>query len=67
MTGFLLGIRNGRIALWKEEDPLPLYVFPISADALPTADRAALERGIHVADPTALAKLLEDYRDFFPR
>ena len=32
--GFLLGISDGYIALWKDEDPVP-QVFPYRADRLP--------------------------------
>lgn len=59
--GFLLGIHDGRVALWADDDPQPLQVFPYQASLLPEADQAALRRGIHVDSPRELAKLLEDY------
>lgn len=59
--GFLLGIHQGRIALWKDDDPQPVKVFPYYASMLPKADQQALEKGIYLDDDTDLRKLLEDY------
>jgi len=59
--GFLLGIHQGRVALWKDNDPKPIKVFPYYASMLPKADQQALEKGIHLDDDVDLRKLLEDY------
>lgn len=59
--GFLLGIHNGRLALWKDEDPEPVRVFPYSVSLLPEKDRRELKKGVPVRDGTELAKRLEDY------
>lgn len=59
--GFLLGIHQGRIALWKDDDPKPVKVFPYYASMLPKADQQALERGIYLDDDADLRSLLEDY------
>lgn len=59
--GFLLGIRDGYIALWKDGDPEPAEVFPYRAEMLPEADRNALERGIPIHSERALQELLQDY------
>ena len=61
MFGFLLGVRNGYIALWRDGDAKPVQVFPYRAEMLPDADRQALEKGIHIADEDELKRLLEDY------
>lgn len=66
LWGFLLGIKNGYVALWAGEDPAPVYVSPVRASELPPADQLLLRRGIPITDPSALARLLEDYRDFLP-
>lgn len=61
LLGFLVGIHDGYVAIWKDEDPQPVYVSPISADALPEQDRQALEKGIHLPNAEALTKAIEDY------
>lgn len=58
---FILGSRNGYIALWKDSEPEPIRIFPYCVHSLPEADRQALERGIRITDETALKNLLEDY------
>lgn len=59
--GFLLGIRNGKVTLWQDEDPHPVHVFDIRADSLPPADQVLLRRGIHLADQEELWHILENY------
>lgn len=59
--GFLLGIRDGYIALWQDGGPEPVRVFPYRAELLPAADQKALAEGIHLDDEKQLAQLLEDY------
>ena len=59
--GFLLGIHNGKIALWQDEDPQPIKIFPFSAQMLPVADRRALEEGIRFETKEDLMRLMEDY------
>lgn len=61
LLGFLLGIHDGRIALWQGEDPQPVRVFPYSASALPPEDYRALEKGIAIESPADLVKFLEDF------
>lgn len=58
---FILGSRDGFIALWKDSDPEPVRVFPYSVASLPEADQKALEKGIHIEDAEDLKHLLEDY------
>ena len=59
--GFLLGIHQGRIALWKGNDPEPYKVFPYYASMLPKAERNALKKGIYLENEEQLRKLVEDY------
>lgn len=61
LFGFLLGIHNGKIALWKDDDPEPIRVFPYQASLLPEKDQDALEQGIHIRDRSQLTRILEDY------
>lgn len=57
----LLGVKNGYLALWKDEDPEPVHIFPVRIRSLPPADQLALRRGIFAEDLQALLSLLEDY------
>ena len=59
--GFLLGVKNGYIALWKDGCTEPVRVFPYRAQSLPLRDQQALEQGIRVEDEESLVGLLEDY------
>ncbi len=59
--GFLLGIHDGRIALWQGEDPEPIQVFPYRASMLPEADQNALQKGIRFESIEQMRSLLEDY------
>ena len=61
LAGFLLGIRDGRIALWKENQATPSRIFSTQPDMLPVADQLALRRGIVLDSETELAHMLEDY------
>ncbi len=58
---FLLGIHDGKIALWSGDDPEPVKVFPYYASLLPKADQDALKKGIPIESSEDLRKLLEDY------
>lgn len=61
LAGFLVGIHNGRIAIWQGEDPQPKAVLPYQADLLPEADRIALENGIRLDSRADLTRFLEDF------
>lgn len=62
-AGFLLGIREGRLTLWREGESHPEQVYDIRADSLPPADRLLLSRGIPVESREKLWELLENYLD----
>lgn len=61
LLGFLLGIHEGKIALWKDNDPQPMQVFPYRAEMLPEADQNALKKGIRVKSLSELQELIQDY------
>ncbi len=58
--GFLLGISDGKIALWTDGKAEPT-IFPYHAELLPEPDQNRLMDGIRVEDEAELARLLEDY------
>ena len=58
---FLLGCRDGFIALWKIPEPDPVCVFPYRVSSLPPQDRERLQKGIRVETTEELEQLLEDY------
>ena len=59
--GFLLGIYEGKIALWKDGQEKPVKVLPYQASMLPEADQEKLEKGIRVESLRELHKMIEDY------
>lgn len=61
--GFLLGIRDGRLALWQEGSGHPLQIYDIRADTLPPADQLQLRRGIRLQTRQELWQVLENYMD----
>ena len=61
LAGFLVGIHNGRIAIWKGDDPQPIKILPYLAELLPEADRTALENGIILDTREDLIRFLEDH------
>ena len=61
LFGFILGIHEGKVALWKDGQKKPVTVFPYQASTLPEADQQRLKEGIHVDSLGELYKLIEDY------
>ena len=59
--GFILGIQDGYIALWKDGCEKPVEVFPFQAQLLPEADQKSLANGIRIENAGQLARLMEDY------
>ena len=59
--GFLLGIQDGYIALWKDGCEKPVEVFPFQARLLPEADQKRLQEGIRIESAEELSRLMEDY------
>lgn len=60
MLGFLLGVKDGRIALWKDGAKEPWKVFPYPVCALPAETQQALRNGIRVDSTQQLDQLLEN-------
>ena len=58
---YLLGIHDGKIALWEGDDPEPVRVFPYRASMLPEEARKMLEKGIPIESMDELRKLAETY------
>jgi hypothetical protein len=63
LGGFLLGIHEGKVTLWRDGNKHPEQVFDIRADSLPPADRLQLARGIRVEGSEELWTILENYLD----
>ena len=59
--GFLLGIYEGKVALWRDNETKPMKVFPYLASMLPKEDQKKLSKGIKIDNFRQLHKLLEDY------
>ena len=56
--GFLLGIQDGYIALWKDGSEKPVEVFPFQARLLPKSDQERLQSGIRVENSDELARMM---------
>ena len=63
VCGFLLGIYEGRLTLWRDGEDRPEQIYDIRADSLPPADRLQLSRGIRVQSREEVWQLLENYLD----
>ena len=59
--GFLLGVRNGKLALWRDGESHPEQIYDIRADTLPPADRLRLRQGIRLETREEVWLLLENY------
>ena len=59
--GFLLGIYEGKVAIWSDSRKEPLRVFPYSASQLPEKDRNRLAAGIRFNNLSDLKDFIEDY------
>lgn len=61
LSGFILGLRGGNLALLDGKTGKAIEVLPLAARMLPPADQESLAKGIPVSSPEALHRLLEDY------
>ena len=61
LLGFLIGVQEGRIALWKDGERTPWRIFPYPVSVLPEEDRNALQNGIRVDTMEDLNRLLENF------
>lgn len=58
---FVIGIENGRVAVFREGEEKPFLVTDTYAKTLPEIDRKELEKGVEVSGEKELQKTLEDY------
>lgn len=58
---YLLGIHDGKVALWKGDDPEPIRVFPYRASMLPEEAQSKLKAGIPIDSMEDLNRLIEAY------
>lgn len=58
---YLLGIHDGKVALWSGDDPEPAQVFPYRVSMLPKEARELLEQGIPINSMEDLNRLMEAY------
>ena len=58
---FLVGIRDGRVAVWQDDDPEPVKILPYPVYLLPRQARDALKEGIRVESEEELYALAEKY------
>ncbi len=61
LLGFLVGSYNGRLAVWKNDDPEPYRVYPCPIYLLPKKERAALQQGIPINDMDDVSEFLENF------
>ena len=61
LFGFLLGIYEGKIALWKDNQTKPMRIFPYSASMLPKEDQKRLEQGVEIDSLQQLRQLVKEY------
>ena len=61
LLGFLLGSYNGRLAVWKGDDPEPYRVYPCPVYLLPQKEREALQRGIRINNMDDVNNFLENF------
>ena len=61
MLSFFLGIHEGRLAMWKDEDPTPCRVFPCPVAFLPKPVQQILKTGIRLDTMDDVNRLLESF------
>ncbi len=58
---YTLSEYKGKIAVFKNQESVPIDIYDVYVTTLPQHDRALLENGIHIETPEELQKLIEDY------
>ena len=61
LVSILVGVHNGRIALWRDNDPKPFKVFPYPVSMLPDEQEQMVRKGIRVESMEELQRLMENY------
>ena len=61
LMSFLLGIHEGRLAMWKDNEPEPCKLFPYPVLMLPKTVQQQLKTGIRLETIEDLNTLLENF------
>ena len=61
IASWVLGSYDGYIALYNQNCPQPLEIYPYKTQILPKTDQQALAEGIPVRDADQLTRLLQDF------
>lgn len=61
LLGFFIGVHNGRIAVWKNEDPEPYRVIPCPVWILSQRQQQALYSGIRIDSMADIDRFLEEF------
>ena len=61
LAAFLLGNHNGKIALWRGDDPKPVKVFDYNVSDLPEEAQKRLNDGVPIKSLKELRQLAEQY------
>ena len=61
LLSFIVGIHEGRVALWKQGQSDPWKVFPYPVSVLPRETQKQLQEGIRVDTMEDLNQLLENF------
>ena len=61
LRSFLLGVHDGRLAMWKDDDPTPCKVFPCPVLVLPKAVQQQLRAGVRLETMEDVNRLLENF------
>ena len=58
---FLLGIKNGKVVLWKDGQAEPVKTYPYPLSMLPKEARDALAKGVPLESEQQLYDMIQDY------
>ena len=61
MLSFFIGSYNGRLALWKGDDPTPCKVFPCPIILLPQKVQDQLKYGVRLDTMDDVNRFLENF------
>lgn len=61
LLGFLIGVHNGRIGVWKDQDPTPMRTIPCPIWVLSPAQQQMLKNGIRIDSMADLEKMLTEF------
>ena len=58
---YTLSEYKGKIAVFRNQESVPIDIYDVYVTTLPQHDRTLLEKGIHIETSEELQKLIEDY------